>query len=258
MKWFARKRSQPVLGLSLEGGQLRVAQVGRTKGVVAVGKTVSTVLSLDLSHNEVVLIGREIRNHLDAAGIRERHCVVVVPAGWIMSQHAKLPELSPEDTAGFLQMEAERGFPCAPDQLQIARSFPRSADAAYVTQLAVRKEQLERLVAVLKAAGLKPLSLSLGLAALPGALAPAGSGRITVAVDARGAPLLLSAGGGIAAFRRGRHATIRTAARPADPVSRVARPRPAGQARRAGAGVGREGVGRWAHRPLRLQLPRYL
>jgi len=201
MKWFTRKRSQPVLGLSLEGGQLRVAQVGRTKGAITVGKTVSTALSLDLSRDEVVLIGREIRNHLDAAGIRERHCVVVVPAGWIMSQHAKLPELSPEDTAGFLQMEAERGFPCAPDQLQIARSFHRSADAAYVTQLAVRKEQLDRLVAVLKAAGLKPLSLSVGLAALPGALAPAGQGRITVAVDAKGATLLLSTGGGIAAFR---------------------------------------------------------
>jgi hypothetical protein len=201
MKWFAKKRSQPVLGLSLEGGQLRAAQVGRTKGAVTVGKTVSAALSLDLSHHEVELIGREIRNHLDAAGLRERHCVVVVPAGWIMSQHTKLPELSPEDTAGFLQMEAERGFPCAPDQLQIARSFHRSADIAYVTQLAVRKEQLERLVAVLKAAGLKPLSLSLGLAALPGALAPAGQGRITVAVDAKGATLLVSSGGGIAAFR---------------------------------------------------------
>ena len=51
-------------------------------------------LSLDLLHPEPELIGREIRNHLEAAGIRERRCVVAVPASWVMSQHTALPELS--------------------------------------------------------------------------------------------------------------------------------------------------------------------
>jgi hypothetical protein len=55
---------------------------------------------------------------------------------------------------------------------------------------------------VLKAAGLKPVSFSLGLAMLPKAIAPAGKGgRITVAVDPSGVTFLIAAGGGIATFR---------------------------------------------------------
>lgn len=56
-------------------------------------------------------MGREIKNHLEAAGIRERHCVVALPASWVMSQHTIVPELAPEDANSFLQIEAEKGFP---------------------------------------------------------------------------------------------------------------------------------------------------
>jgi len=196
-----KKRPQSVLGLAFADGQLRACHVARLKGVNEVVKAASAALSLDLLHPESELVGREIKNHLDAAGIRERHCVVALPAGWIMSQHTPVPELSPEDAKSFLQIEAEKGFPCDPAQLQIAQSFHRSTSASYVTQLAVRKEQLAQLTAALKAAGLKPVSFSLGLAALPGVVAPAGKGRVTVAVEPKGATILISAGGGIAALR---------------------------------------------------------
>lgn len=196
-----KKRLASVLGLAFADGHLRACHVTRAKGANEVVKAASAALTLDLLHPESELVGREIRNHLDAAGLRERHCVVALPAGWIMSQHTTVPDLSPEDAVSFLQIEAERGFPCDPAQLQIARSFHRSAGVAYVTQLAVRKEQLEQLAAVVKAAGLKSVSFSLGLAALPGVIAPVGQGRITVAVEPKGATLLISAGGGIAALR---------------------------------------------------------
>ena len=196
-----KKRLTSVVGLTFADGHLRVCHVIRAKGVNEVVKAASAVLTLDLLHPEAELVGREIKNHLDAAGIRERHCVVALPAGWVMSQHTTVPELSPEDTNSFLQIEAEKGFPCDPAQLQITRSFHRSASAAYVTQLAVRKDQLEQLSAALKAAGLKVISFSLGLAALPEAIAPAGQGRVTVAVEPKGATLLISAGGGIVGLR---------------------------------------------------------
>jgi hypothetical protein len=201
MIWNLKKRPQSVLGLTLNDGQLRAVQVARSKGAMEVVRSASAALSLDLLHPESELIGREIRNHLDAAGIHERTCVVAVPANWIMSQHTKLPALSPEDLDSFLQLEAEKGFPYDSAQLQIARSFHRSAEAAYVTQLAVRKDRLAHLAAVVKAARLKPVSFRLGLAALPGVIAPPGKGRITVAVEPKGATLLVSAGGGMAAFR---------------------------------------------------------
>lgn len=197
----SKKRLPSVLGLTFADGHLWACQVTRAKGVNEVVKSTSAALALDILHPESELVGREIKNHLDVAGIRERHCVVALPAGWIMSQHTTVPDLSPEDANSFLQIEAEKGFPCDPAQLQIARSFHRSSGAAYVTQLAVRKEQLEHLAAALKAAGLKTVSFTLGLAALPDVVAPVGKGRITLAVEPKGATLLISAGGGIAAFR---------------------------------------------------------
>jgi hypothetical protein len=118
-----------------------------------------------------------------------------------MTQHTKVPELSPEDTASLLQIEAEKSFPVDPDELQIARSPHRSSEGAYVTQLAVRSDQLARLSAVLKSAGLKPVSYTLGLAAIPGTVVPAGDGCITLLLEPKAATLLISAGGGIAAFR---------------------------------------------------------
>ncbi|MDO8542644.1 MAG: hypothetical protein Q7S40_19565 [Opitutaceae bacterium] len=199
MRWTRKKRLNSVLGLSLGHGQFRAFHVARAKRGVEVVRSGAATLTLDLLHPEAELIGREIKNHLEAAGIRERHGVVAVPAGWIMTQHTRLPELAPEDIDSFLQLEAEKGFPCDPAQLQIARSSHRSDESAYVTQLAVRREQVDHLAAALKSAGLKPLSFSLGLAALPGVITT--GGRITLRLEPWGATLLISVGGGIAAFR---------------------------------------------------------
>lgn len=201
MKWTTKKRLQSVIGLSVVDGQLWVAHVARAKAALATLRSTHAALTLDLLHPEAELVGREIKNHLEAANIRERHCVVALPPEWIMGQHSKVPELSPEDTASLLQIEAEKGFPCSPDELQIARSAHRSSESGYVTQLAVRQEQLARLSAVLHEAGLKPVSFALGLAALPGAIASTGEGRMTLVLGAKGATLLVSAGGGIAACR---------------------------------------------------------
>lgn len=197
-----RKRAQSVLGLTLNDGQLRAFHVTRAKGGLEVVKAANAALTLDLLHPEPELVGREIKNHLDAAGIRERNCVVGIPPRWVMTQQTKLPDMPEEDKVSFLQIEAEKGFPVDPAQLQIAQSFQRSTAGSYVTQLAVRREQIDQLAAVLKAAGLKAVSFSLGLAVLPKAIPPAGSGgRISVAVDPSGVTLLVAAGGGIAAFR---------------------------------------------------------
>lgn len=201
MKWIARKRPTSVVGLAFADGQLRLVHAARAKNAVAVIRTASAPLTLDLLHPEAELVGQEIRNHLESAGIRERQCVVALPPAWLMMQHAAVPDLSPEDLASLLQIEAEKAFPCDPDELQIARSPQRVGDRRFVSQLAVRKDQLDRLAAVLRSAGLKPVSFTFGLPALPGALGGAGEGCASLVIEPKGATLLVAAGGGIVAFR---------------------------------------------------------
>jgi hypothetical protein len=195
-------RLNAIVGLTLAHGQLRAFHLARTKSGIEIVKSAEATLALDALHPEAELVGREIKNHLDAAGIRERRCVVAIPGSWLMSQHLPLPELAPEDTESLLQLEAEKGFPCDPEQLQVARSIHSAGAQRYVTQLAARREQLDQLARALRSAGLRPLSFSPGLPALPGVIAAAGEpGRITLRLEPKGATLLISVGGGIAAYR---------------------------------------------------------
>jgi len=201
MNWTRQKHSNAVLGLTLDNGRLEAVLLRRTNGSVEVKKTASVPLTLDLMRNEPELVGREIRNLLDAAGIRERRCVVGVPPEWVLSLHTPLPDLPEEDLQSFIELEGERGFPNSLDQLQLAISRHRTATAAYATQLAVTRDQVVRFEAVLAAAQLRPVRLSLGIAALPGALGQESQGVLTATVGESGVVLLLAGGGGIVALR---------------------------------------------------------
>ena len=202
MKWSQKKRPNTVLGLTLDSGRLDAVVLRRTNGSVEVLKTVSAALTLDLLHNETELVGREIRNLLEAAGVRERRCVVGVPLGWSLTLRTKLPELEAADVPSFLEIEAERGFPCSVDELQICSIQHKSPGGdAYATQIGIPRGHLARLEAVLLAAQLKPLSLSLGMAALPGALPDGPRGAITIVVNDDSVDLLLGSGAGLIALR---------------------------------------------------------
>lgn len=202
MKWIQKKPPATVLGLSLDGGRLEAVVLHRTNGSASVQKTVSSPLTLDLLHNETDLVGREIRNLLDAQGVKERRCVVAVPQAWALTVDAKIPEMEPGDVPDFLQIEAERGFPYGLDELQIATVLHKSpAGDDYAAQVGVPRGHLARLEAALAAAELKPVSFSLAITALPGAMGDDKRGTITLIVGESSVHLLLATGGGPVTMR---------------------------------------------------------
>src|ERR1051325_1769601 len=122
-----KQRPSSLLGLALDGSRLEGVGLRRTNGTVRIERTFSVSLSLDLLTAEAELVGREIRNHLDAAGVRERHCVVGLPLKWALTTHVELPEMEEADVASFLEIEAEKGFPADVTTLHSAVSRSRSA-----------------------------------------------------------------------------------------------------------------------------------
>src|SRR6266516_2888137 len=104
------QRLSTLLGLNLDGSRLEGVVLRRTNGALRLEQSFSVSLSLDPLTADAQLVGREIRNHLDAAGVRERHCVVGLPLKWALTTHAGVPDLPEADIASFLQIEAERGF----------------------------------------------------------------------------------------------------------------------------------------------------
>ena len=221
-----RQKLTGLLGLTLDGNRLDGVALRRVNGSLRVQQTFSAVLTLDPLTAAPELAGREIRNHLAAAGVTERRCVVGVPLQWVFVAHTELPPLPESDAASLLQLEAERAFPCDAATLRLASSrCPLAEGKQYVTLAGIPAAQLTALEQVLAAAKLKPLSFSPGLAALQPASAsfgvpPAGgikpglsgeppeggtpnkgNGVLALAIGETQVSLQITCGGGVAVLR---------------------------------------------------------
>jgi hypothetical protein len=196
-----KRRVSSILGLALDGNRLEAVVVRRLNGSLQVQRALNAPLNLSPLTGDPELAGQEIRNLLDAAGIRERRCAVCLPLSWILTMQTKVPELPEADIASFLQLEAERGFHSGPENLFIAESRALASGEHHATLMAVPRNHLAAFEGVLKAAQLKPLSFSLGVAALQAADQDKDEGVLTLALGSNSFDLLVTAGGGIAALR---------------------------------------------------------
>jgi hypothetical protein len=197
-----RQRLSGVLGLVLDGSRLEGVALRRTDGALHIQQSFSVSLSLDPLTNDPELVGREIRNHLDAVGIRERHCIVGLPLKWALTTHLEVPELPEADVASFLQLEAERGFPCDVQTLHIASSrFHSPAGKLHAMLVGIPRNHLTVLERALRAAKLKPVSFSLGITALQPVGTEVSNGVMALAIGESHVGLQVTAGGGVAALR---------------------------------------------------------
>jgi hypothetical protein len=208
MKDFLKKqRTNAILGLALDGNRIEGVVLRRTNGSVQKVSEFSASLALNPLTGDPELVGREIRNHLDAAEVRERRCVVGIPLNWALTLSVKLPDLPEAEVNSFLQIEAERGFPYAVESLMISRSqFRVSENERYATLVAIPRDHVTRLEAVLRAAQLRPVSFSLGIAALQGAEDESTEGVITLVPDENTVELQITSGGGVPVLRTLEHA----------------------------------------------------
>ena len=197
-----RQSLTSVLGLSLDGSRLDGMVLRRADGALQVQQSFSVSLSLDPLTNDPELVGREIRNHLDAVGVRERQCILALPLKWALTTHIEVPELPEADIPGFLQIEAERTFPCDVQTLHIVTSRSHAPPGKqHATMVGIPKNHLARLEQALRAAKLKPLSFSLGIAALQAPGADTSNGVMALTVGESHVGLQVTAGGGVVALR---------------------------------------------------------
>ena len=197
-----KRRSNSILALRLDGDRLEGTVLRRNNGSVQVMKAFSAALSLDLLKNEPDLVAREIRNQLDQAGIRARRCAVCLPQQWALFISSELPNLPEEDLRSFLEIEAERGFPYAPEALSISVSrLHLPGGIEYAGQVAVSMDNVVRLEQILRSARLLPVTFSLPIASVHNPETEPGDPVLALYVGENSVALQVSAGGGIAALR---------------------------------------------------------
>jgi len=201
-KLFKRQRLSSVLGLTLDGSRLDGLVLQRNNAAFTAQSPFSISLSLDPLTAAPELVGREIRNHLDTAGIRERNCILGLPLKWALTAHIELPELPEADLASFLQIEAERIFPCDVQTLYVATSRCQPPGAKEQALLVgVPRTHLLAIEKVLHAAKLKAVSFSLAINALQPAGADGSNGVLALAIGETQVALQISCAGGVAALR---------------------------------------------------------
>jgi hypothetical protein len=195
-------REAGLLGLSLDGGRLEGVVVRRSNGSVEIQQSISVQLSLDPLTNDPDLVGREIRNHLAAAGIRQRRCVVALPLKWALTTHTEIPEAAEQDVEGFLQIEAERAFPCDVSTLHLATSrFESPSGRKHATIVGIPRNHVAVFEQVLRAAQLKPESFTLGITAMFHPAKGAGEGVLALLIGETHIGLQITFAGGIASLR---------------------------------------------------------
>jgi hypothetical protein len=197
-----RQRLSSLLGLALDGSRLDGVVLRRSNGSLEVQQTFSVSLSLDPLTADAELVGREIRNHLDAAGVRERHCVVGLPLKWVLTTHVEVPDMPESDIESFLQIEAERGFASDVATLHYAASRCHPPGGKQQALLAgIPRNHLTLLEQALRAAKLKPISFSLGITALQPPVAGAANGMLALVIGETHVGLEITCGGGVCALR---------------------------------------------------------
>src|SRR5687768_14136756 len=204
IKKFPKKRlPSTALGLALDGNRLSGAVIRRSNGSLRVQKTFSATLTLNPLNGDPALVGREIHNHLQQAGIKERNCVFCVPLSWAISMQTKVPPIPDADLQSFLDIEAERSFPYAPETLSIGNSVCAGAGEGekHATLVAVPKNHLLQLERAIRAAQLRPLSFTLGITALHGPERESPQGVLTLAVGENSLDLQMTIDGGVASLR---------------------------------------------------------
>ncbi len=195
-------RNSSILALALEGSNLQGVVLRRGKGAFQAAHAFNASLSLDPLTADADLVGREIRNCLEKAGVNENRCVVGVPLNWALTLQVKLPEIPDAEVAAFLNIQAERGFPYAPEDLMVSTSRYRSPEGQrYATLVAVPRNHSASLEKVLRAAKLKPLSFSLAMPALQPPNHEGIPGLIALRVGETSIDLQVTCGGGVAVLR---------------------------------------------------------
>lgn len=198
---FKRQRPSTVLALSLDGSQLDGVVLRRTNGAVQLLQSFSATLALDPLTADAELVGREIRNHLDAASVRERNCLVCLPLKWAMTAHAEIPEMPAADVPGFLALEAERGFHSDMETLFFAASRYTLAGKDNATLVGISRNHVAAIEKALTAAKLKPLSFSLGISSLQRPGTGTSNCVLALVIGESNVGLQITCAGGITALR---------------------------------------------------------
>ncbi len=191
-----------LVGIALEGNRIEVVRLRRVGTRFRVQNAFQAPVSSDQLQKDPDRVGREIRQHLADAGIREKRCVVLAPLSWAFTRQVDVPKIPDNDVKSYLDIQAERAFAFDRQDLSMSVSHVQMASGSRKAALvAIPVSRLSLLQKALKIARLQPISVSLGVASLAENGTDRTEGSLILSLDESTIDLAVSVGGGIASLR---------------------------------------------------------
>lgn len=192
-------RRSSIIGISLEPREVEICRLRREGKQISVSAHARGAIPAGIFKSDPVRAGQELRALLQESRIRPERCVVCLPLSWAFMCEIDLPDLSEADLQGLIRLEAERRFPLSPDDLVLAVSYRGGArEGRRVLLAAVPADHVSSVGKALRAARLRPVSMTFGMDALGAGCAGAnpaaislGKGFVDLAVAGEGSPPLL-------------------------------------------------------------------
>ncbi len=193
-----RLKARSALAVTIESGRIAVNLVRNDEEDNRPVQALAIPLGDEAILRDPDKAGQQLAAALTAAGIRERNCVVCVPAGWALTASTDLPEIGAGDMRAYLELRAEREFVMPAGDLRLgfcAYDLPNGQRRATLAALSAKKiEAVEKMLAI---SNRRATSLSL---ALDNCFTPSGA-MLHFLTNGNHTDLVVTAGGGIAGLR---------------------------------------------------------
>jgi hypothetical protein len=196
-----RWKTRGALAVTISSQSVGVTLLRRENGMNRVIKSFVLPIGAETMASDPAAAGTALAEQLDAQNIKEKRCVVCVPAGWALTAAADLPELAGEDLRGYLELKAEREFTLPLTELRLSHSIYTLPDGARrATVAALPAKRVDAVEKMLEAAGCRVVSISLGLdRCLP--LGKPAAPALHFLANGNHVDVVVTAGSGIAAVR---------------------------------------------------------
>ncbi len=197
-----KKRFQvrAALAVTIESGRVIVDFMRLEEKAGRILKSIELPVGAEAVLADPDRVGKQLAAELASAGIRERRCVVCIPAGWALTTSTEVPGVSADDMRSYLELRAEREFPIPVMDLRLAHcayALPDGKECA--TLAAVPAKRIDAIERMLVAMECRAVSISLGLdRCLPHGEMPA---ALHFLANGNHVDVVIAAGGGIAAVR---------------------------------------------------------
>jgi len=154
-------RRRRILGLAIEEHAVLAAEVSLSGSKASLTRTAELPFREALPPEDPQQLGQALRDSLRRHGFSAKSAVIGVPARWLLSAARPFPPAGPSVLASMVRIEAERCFATDTDDLVLDYAPGSAANQGREFLLtAMPRRTVDRLRAMVLAAGLKPLAMA--------------------------------------------------------------------------------------------------